>query len=448
MKDLKSMSEFIISEVRKNGADEVDVLIVNSTRASVKVRLGNIEELKQSNPKSLGIRVFKNKKTALTYTSDFREESLKKLARQTVEMAQVTDVDKFNGLPEDEYIGKANAQLSLYDTKIATISTDQKIGMAKELEQIGMKQNPLITNSDGSSWSDSRTKIALANSKGFYGEQDYSSCSLVLSLVAEKDGVKQTDYWYTNHLFYDKLDSIESVAKEAARRTVRKIGARKPKTQTVPVVFDPIAGQDLLSILSETVIGSAIYRKNSFLVDKLGQQIAVNDFTVIDDGLMNNGLASRLFDDEGTPSRKNVVIEDGIMKIFLSDCYSARKLGVKPTGSAMRGVSSGPSSGVTNFYLKNGAIPPEEIIAAVKNGLYLTSVNWVGINYVTGDYSRGAEGIWIENGKLTYPVQEFTVSGNLLGMMKNITMIGNDLVFRDSINAPTFLIKEMVISGS
>lgn len=448
MDNLKKISDFIIREAQKNGADESDVLIVNSTKASVKVRLGNIEELKQANPKSLGIRIFKNKKKALTYTSDFREESLKKLIRQTVEMAQITGEDKLCGLPESKYLGKATSPLTLFDPKIETIPTSEKIRLATEMEKIGMKQSPLITNSDGASWSDSRSKIALANSLGFYGEQEYSNCALVLSLVAEKDGVKQTDYWYTNHLFFDKLDSIESVAKTAADRTLRKLGARKPKTQTVPVVFDPNAGQDFLSILESTVVGTAIYRRNSFLIDKLNQEIAVKDFTLIDDGLLPDGLGSRLFDDEGLPSRKNVVIENGVLKKYLCDCYSAKKLGVEPTGSASRGVGSAPAPSTSNFYLQNGSIPPEEIIASVKEGLYLTSVHWVGVNYITGDYSRGAEGIWIENGKLTYPVQEFTVAGNMLDMMKNITMIGNDLKFRDSVNAPTFKIKELVISGS
>ncbi|PIS30854.1 MAG: peptidase [Candidatus Marinimicrobia bacterium CG08_land_8_20_14_0_20_45_22] len=448
MDNLKKISEFIIGEAAKNGADESDVLIVNSTKASVKVRLGNIEELKQANPKSLGIRIFKNKKKALTYTSDFREESLKKLVKQTVEMVQVTGEDKLCGLPDSQYLGKANVTLNLFDPKIETIPMSEKIRLATEIEKIGMKQSPLITNSDGASWSDSRSKIVLANSLGFYGEQEYSNCALVLSLVAEKDGVKQTDYWYTNHRFFNKLDPIESVAKIAAERTLRKLGARKPKSQTVPVIFDPNAGQDFLSILESTVIGTAIYRRNSFLIDKLNQEIAVKDFTLIDDGLMPDGLGSRFFDDEGLPSRKNVVIENGVLKKYLCDCYSAKKLGVEPTGSASRGVGSAPAPGASNFYLQKGSIPPEEMIASVKGGLYLTNVHWVGINYVTGDYSRGAEGIWIENGKLTYPVQEFTIAGNMLGMMKNITMIGNDLKFRDSVNSPTFKIKELVISGS
>ena len=448
MNNYKAISEYIIKEARRNGADQVDVLIVNSTNANITVRLGEIEELKQSNPKSLGIRVFKNQQKALTYTSDFREESLQNLIKKTVEIASVTGSDEYSGLPEKSLIGIADAKLPQSDPKIAEVSTDKKIRMLKDMEKTGMGKDPLITNSDGANWNDSRAHVVLANSEGFFGEEDYTSVNMSLSLMAEKDGVKQTDYWYSASRYLDRLDSIEKIATTAADRTLRKLGGRKPRTQKVPVVFDPVVAGDFITIISQTVVGNAIYNKNSFLVDKLNESIAVKDLTIIDDGLLKYGLGSRLFDDEGLPSRKNIVIDQGILKTYLCDCYSARKLGFKPTGSATRGVTSNPSSGTSNFYMQNGTTSPKEIIASVKNGLYLTSVDWVGINYVTGDYSRGASGIWIENGKLTYPVQEFTVAGNMLDMLNNITMIGNDLEFRNSIAAPTFKMKEMTISGS
>lgn len=448
MNDNKAISQMIIKQALKKGAQQVDVMIVNNTNTSITVRLGKIEELKQSNPKSLGIRVFKNKSKALTYTSDFRSESLQKLVNRTVEMASVTSRDEFNGLPEPVLLGIAQADLSQYDAKIDTIPTDQKIKLVTEMEKIGMDKDPLITNSDGANWSDSKSHLTLTNSEGFYGEQDYTSYNLSLSLVAEKDNVKQTDYWFSASRIYDRLDSIEEIASKAAERTLRKIGSKKPKTQKVPVVFDPLVGQDFLDIIANVVLGNAIYNKNSFLVDKLSQKIGVDQLTIIDDGLLQYGLGSRLFDDEGLPSRKNVVIENGVLKTYLCDCYSARKLKYPPTGSASRAVSSNPSSGTSNFYLQSGTISPKEIIASVKDGLYLTSVDWVGVNYVTGDYSRGAAGIWIKGGKLAYPVQEFTIAGNMLEMMKNISMIGNDLEFRFSTAAPTFKIDEMTISGT
>jgi PmbA protein len=448
MSDNKAISQMIIKQALKKGAQQVDVIIVNNTNTSITVRLGKIEELKQSNPKSLGIRVFKNKSKALTYTSDFRPESLQKLVNRTVEMASLTSHDEFNGLPEPELLGIAQADLSQFDAKIDTIPTDRKIKLVTEMEKLGMDKDPLITNSDGSNWSDSKSHVVLANSEGFYGEEDYTSYNVSLSLVAEKDNVKQTDYWFSASRFYNRLDSVEQIAAKGVERTIRKIGSKKPKTQKVPVVFDPMVGQDFLNIIANVILGNAIYSKNSFLVDKLNQKIGVDQLTIIDDGLLKYGLGSRLFDDEGLPSRKNVVIENGVLKTYLCDCYAARKLKHPPTGSASRGVSSNPTSGTSNFYLQNGTIPPAEIIASVKNGLYLTSVDWVGVNYVTGDYSRGASGIWIENGKLTYPVQEFTIASNMLEMMKNISLIGNDLEFRFSTAAPTFKIDQMTISGT
>jgi len=345
-------------------------------------------------------------------------------------------------------LGIASVKLPQFDQTISTLHTDKKIRMIKDMEKIGMDKDPLITNSDGASWSDRQSHIILANSEGFYGEENYSSFYLGLSLVAEKNAVKQTDYWSSASRYFDRLDSIEVIADKAAERTLRKLGGIKPKTQKVPVVFDPIVGRDFLNIIAQTIVGDSIYTKNSFLVDKLNESIGIEALTIVDDGLLEYGLGSRLFDDEGLPSRKNIIIEKGILKRYLCDCYSARKLGYPTTGSATRGVASNPSSGTSNFFMQNGQIPPGEIIASVKNGLYLTSVDWVGINYVTGDYSRGATGLWIENGKLTYPVQEFTVASNMLEMMKNITMIGNDLEFRSSTAAPTFKIKEMTISGS
>ena len=447
MEDLKNLSEYIIKEAKKRGADEVDVIIANTTRVSIDVRLGKIEELKQANPKSLGIRILKNKKTARTHTSDFRKDSIRKLIKQTVEMTDYISQDEFSGLPSEDLLGKSDAKLELYDEKVPGITTEEKISMLRRMEQIGMEQSDLITNSEGAGWSDSKSKVILANSSGFFGEENYTSCSMSLSLIAEKSGVKQTDYWSTTNRFLDKLEPLESGAKEAARRTVRKVGSRKPRTKKVPVVFDPIAGSDLLSILATAALGSSIYKRNTFLIDKLNTKIAIDELNLIDDGIMLNGIGSRSFDDEGLPSRVNKVIGNGVLKSYLCDCYSARKIGHPPTGSASRSTRSDISPSHTNFYMQNGNSTPGEIIGSVKDGLYLTSVHWVGVNYVTGDYSRGAEGVWIKNGKLSYPVQEFTVAGNILDMLNSIEMIGNDLKFRGSINAPTFLIKDMMVSG-
>jgi len=447
MKELIKIAETALSEAKRGGAEDADVILTNFTNSRIKVRLGKTEELRQSNPRTLGIRVFLGKRKALTFTSDLRPEAVHKMVSKAIEIARISDADEFNGLPDEALFGKFNGNLDLYDPEIARIDTAQKLKIANEVEALGLKQNPLITNSGGAFWSDSYGQTILLNSRGFSGTQDFSSCSLSLQLVAEKDGIKQTDYWWSGQRAFKKLDPIESIAKTAADRTVRKVGARKPTTQSVPVVFDPQAGADFLNIIASVIMGNSVYQKNSFLVDKIGQAIAVPELTIIDDATLPGGSDSYYFDDEGLAGRRNVIIENGVLKTYLCDCYSARKLKRSPTGSAHRGASSEPSPGTTNFFMQPGKYSPAEIIGTIPNGLYLTEVNWVGINYVTGDYSRGAEGLWIENGKITYPVQECTVAGNMLIMLNSIKMIGNDLEYRGAVNSPTFKIDQMMVSG-
>ncbi len=448
MQSLKDLAQYIIDTARQAGADEVDVVILDALKSSITVRLGKIEELKQASPKQLGIRVFKNKRKALTYSSDFRKDSLKSLIKRTVALVKVSSQDSFAGLPDKALLGVAKQPLALYDKKLETMSTERKIEMVQELEEKGLAKDKLITNSDGASWHDSRSRFLLANSKGFLATEQYSSCSLSLSLIAEKEGVKQRDYWSSSARYYDLLESIDSIASRAVHRTVRKIGAVKPQSQKVPVVFDPTTGRDFLSIIARTVVGDAIYRQRSFLAGREGDKIAADRVTIIDDGLLARGLGSRRFDDEGLPRRRNVVVDQGVLKTFLCDCYAARKLGMQPTGSASRDIKSEPSSGTSNFFMQSGEHTPKEIIASVEDGLLLTQVHWVGINYVTGDYSRGAEGMWIKNGRISHPVQEFTVAGNMNTMLSSVSMIGNDLTFRAPKNAPTFKVDELMISGS
>ena len=445
--ELKKITKHIIDKALKYGADQVDVVVTTSSNSEITIRLGEIEKLGSASPKGLGIRVFKNHKKAITSTSDFRQKSIDSLVKKTVEMATITSADEYSGLPEKDMQGIADSILNLYDIKLATISTEKKIQIVKKMEKIGMDYDKRIVNSDGAGWYDSVSKFALANSNGFYGEMETTRCSLSLSLLAEENGVKQTDYWSSSKRYFDKLDNIKSIAQTAAKRTLRKLGSTKPETQNVPVVFDPQVARDFMEIISSVILGSAIYRKQSFLLDMLKEKVAVDGLTIVDDGLMCDGIASRLFDDEGLPGRANVVIDNGVLKTYLTDTYTGKKLNMKSTGNASRGLGSNPSPAVTNFYMKNGNQAPEDIIKSVKNGLYLTNVHWTGINYITGDYSRGGEGIWIKDGKFSHPVQEFTVASNMKDMMKNIEMIGSDLEFRGSINAPTFKVSEMTISG-
>jgi PmbA protein len=454
MIDHQNLAIDILAELKRQGADETDIVIVDSTNLNVNVRLGKIEKIEEAGSKGLGIRAFKRSNsngslsTALTYTSDFSDRSLKQLVTETLNLAAVTSPDECNGLPPRELQGTYYGLINLFDEKVKNLSTDEKIQRAKEVEDIGMQYDKRITNSSGAWWNDDTSQIVYANSYGFVGTYKTTSCGFGVSLVGEHDGVMQTAGWWHSHRCLDKLEDAKQVGEEAARRTVRKLGARKVKTQTVPVVYDPMVGADFLEIIFNAISGASIYRKSSFLLDKLGKKIAVESLNVYDDAIMPDGPASRPFDAEGVKSDAIEVIKDGALQLYLCDAYSARKLHRTPTGSASRGFSSAPTVSPNNFYMKPGNYTREEIIKSVKHGLYLTNLYWTGVNPVTGDYSRGAEGIWIEHGEPTYPVQEIIVAGNLLTMMHNITMIGNDLDFRTPIAAPTFLVSEMVVSGS
>jgi len=448
MNELKDFAEFVLKVIRGEGVDEADLIIIESKSHHVKIRRGKIEELRFSNPKGIGLRIIKGKKCGVTFSNDFSKEKVKGQILKMIDMLEYMSEDSYVGLPDGELIGRSTREINTYDRLIEVIPTEDKIRMVRELEEEGFKYSPLIKNSEGAQWSDSVSNIVIGSTKGFVDGYSTTNYSMSLVLVAERSGSRQTDYWYTKSRFYKNLESIGSVAKKAAERAIRKLGAKKPKTSQVPVVFDPDVATDLIGIVATCVLGSRVFMKGSFLADKLGEVIGTDKVQLIDDPLLHAGLGSRPFDDEGVVSRKNVIVEDGVLRSYLCDSYSARKLNHPLTGSAVRSIGSVPSSGITNFYLEKGDVRKEDIIASVENGLYLTHVHWTGVNYVTGDYSRGAEGIWIENGKLSYPVHEFTVSGNVLDMLQNIKMVGSDLEFRDNISSPTILVDGLIVSGS
>jgi PmbA protein len=257
----------------------------------------------------------------------------------------------------------------------------------------------------------------------------------------------QRDYWYSSHRKFSKLESPVAVGTKAAERTLRRLGARRVKTQAAPVVFDPQMAASLLRHLAGAVSGSALYRKTSFLLGKLGEQIATRDVSIIDDARIPSALGSKPFDGEGLPTQRTTVVKDGMLNSYLLDSYSARKLGMQSTGSASRSFSDAPAASTTNLFLEPGTVSPEEIIRSVRSGLYVTELSGFGVNPVTGDYSRGVTGLWIENGELAYPVEEITIAGNLLSMFQNIEAIGNDLDLRSTVAAPTLKIAQMTIAG-
>lgn len=447
--DYRNLATELVAAMRKQGVDACDVMVVDSSEFNTDVRLGRVEKLEQSISKGLGLRIIKNGATALTYTTDFTDKSVKQLVSDTLDIVKVSNADPYNGLAPKEHLGVYGGRLDLYDESLARMSPEKKIELARETEDAGLKFDKRITNTEGASWSDTTSQYTLANSDGFAGQYRTTVASLYTSLLAEQDGVKQKDYWYSFNRFVNRLAPPKEIGEEAARRTVARLGGRKPKSQKVPVVVDPLVSRSFVSMLFGAASGRSVYRKSSFLIDRVGQEIASPLITIVDDAVIPDGPASRPFDAEGVKSAPMTLVEKGVLKSYVCDAYAARRLGLKPTGHAARGYQSMPGVGSTNLYMKAGSGDPKGMIKSVKNGLYLKALFGQGVNYVTGDISRGAAGFWIENGEVTYPVQEMTLAGNALDILKNISAVGNDLSFRfGGTAAPTLLINEMTVGGA
>lgn len=449
MQDYRSLAADVVAALKKQGADACDVYIVTNSRFNTTVRLGRVEKLEQAISKGLGLRVIKNGATAITFSTDFTDRAVKELVRDTMDIVKVSNSDQYNGLAPKEHLGVYDGKLMMFDETLAKAPAEKKISFVREAEDCGMKFDKRVTNSNGSRWTDNLTQVTLANSDGFVGQYQTTSASVFVGLVAEQDGVKQTDGWYTFNRYFSKLESPKAVGEEAARRAVRKLGGKKVKSQVAPVVVAPEVASELVDMIFGAASGGSIYRKASFLVGKVGEEIASPMITIVDDATLIDGPASRPFDGEGVKSSKVTVVENGKLENYVCDSYSARRLNLKPTGNAVRSYQSLPSVGSTNLFMKPGTSDPKEIVKSVKSGLYLTELNGFGVNQVTGDVSRGAVGYWIENGEITYPVQEITLAGNLMKMLKNISAIGNDLSFKlGTTAAPTLLISEVTIGGA
>ena len=438
----------LLAKAKRGGATEADIIIADGETFSVQVRLGAVDRLTKAREKHLGLRVFVGKRSASTSTSDFSADSLDQLVAETCTLAKAVVEDPVSGLPAADQMAGEVPDFDLYDP--TRLNTEQQIELAKRVEAAAMSTDERVTNSEGGDFDSSSGRVVLGNSHGFLGEYQSSSFSMSVSPIATDPvtGAMQRDSWYDVRRKFAKLDSPEMVGLEAARRTVRKLGARKVSTQRVPVVFDSETAGSLMGNLCSAVSGYALYKGASFLAGQLDKPLAPEFVTVYDDGRVVGGLGSRPFDGEGLPTRKTTVVERGVLKSYLLDTYSGRKLGLASTGNASRSVGENPSVGPTNFYLAPGTKTAQDIIKTVKQGLYVTDLIGFGINMVTGDYSRGASGFWIEGGELAYPVEEITIAGNLKDMFAGIEMIGSDLVLRGRIASPTVKITEMMVAGN
>ncbi|MBI1748299.1 MAG: TldD/PmbA family protein [Acidobacteria bacterium] len=443
----KEFAMDVVKAALHKGASDADVIIRDGDEFSVTVRMGEVETIKNVAAKKLGLRVFSGRRSAITSTANLVWTSVEALISETLALAKITSEDPVSGLPGAEEFSAGVEDVGIFHADVQALTLEARIDMARRVEKAALSVDPRILNSEGGEFSNSVGTLVLANSRGFAGEYRGTSASIVAVPIASENGSMQRDYWFSVKRSAAALESPELVGRKAAERALRRLGARSVKTQAVPVVFDSSMAASLIGTLCDAVCGSAIFRKSSFLVDKLGETIASRGVSIVDDGRLPGGLGSRPFDGEGLPSRVTPVIENGVLVNYLLDTYSAKKLSLQSTGNAARGVSTPPSVGPSNFYLKAGPYRPEEIIRSVSRGLYLTEMIGFGVNTVNGDFSQGAVGLWIENGELAFPVEEITIAGNLLDMFKNIEMIGNDLEFRSAIAAPTLKIAEMVISG-
>lgn len=435
--DLLHLAEDLVAYGRKQGADEIQVAIDEGTEFSVDVLEGKIEKLVQAGSKELSLKVILDKRTATASSSDLSLETLHGLIDNAVERARLTSQDPFAGLPEKEDIAVDVHRLGIFDPAVLELSPEKKITLAKETEAICLADKR-IGKSQGAGFETLHKRTILANSKGFSGTYRQTGCSLGVHLQCGEDDHLLEEGWFDFSRNFETLQTPEEVARTAIHRTTRLMGARKVKTQNVPVVFEPPMTAGLLGFLYGCLDGNAVYMKQTFLADRLGDAIAGNNVTIMDDGLMPGVPGAKPFDSEGVPVRSTAVIQDGLLKNYMLDTYAGRKCGLPSTGNA---------SGPNNFYLQAGKHAPDEIIASVDRGLLLTSTIGQGLVPTTGDMSRGAFGLWIENGKIAYPVAEITIAGNLGKMLKQIEMIGDDLTFRKAIAGPTIKIAEMTVGG-
>jgi PmbA protein len=431
----------------EHGATDAECTLAEGEEFSALVRMRSLERLKDAGSRAAGLRVLVGQRVGSSYTSDLSAEGIRKLVDSALEIAAISTEDPHAGLPDASELGALTGDLRLHSADIQSIDTDYRIEQARQTEEAAFTADPRITNSEGASFDAHAGERVFANSRGFLGSYRTSSCSISTTPVARDGEFMERDYWYSSARSYSKLESPSAIGRRAAQRTVRRLGARKVPTQKVPVVFDPQTARTLLANIFEAVEGDSIYRSASFLAGKLGERVASENVTIVDDGTLPGLFGTSPFDDEGVPSRRTVVIDRGVLRNYLLNTYTARKLGMRTTGNAARGITGNTGVGHGNLFLEKGERSPDEIVRGIRNGLYVTELIGSGVNIVTGDYSRGAAGQWIENGEFAYPVSEITIASTLQRMLTDIESIGSDLEFRGSVASPTLVIREMTVSG-
>jgi PmbA protein len=440
----------VVERARKGGADVAEAIAKSGSDLSTKVRLGETEVIEEAGHKSLGMRVIKQKRVALTSTSDLTPRGIDRFVKDALELVDISQEDPFAGPADPDLIARGElADLDLFDPAGGEVTAAQAIELAMRAEKAARDADPRITNTDGATFARQAGGWGLVLSGGFRGGYAGSYSTIVVSPIAEdEDGKKRRGFHYSSKRHLAELETPEAVGREATRRTLRKLGARKVPTCEAPVIFDPDAARSILGLMAGCVMGSSIWRKASYLVGREGTKVASDLVTIIDDPLIPRAPGSRPFDGEGLLARRNLVVEKGILRTYLCDSYSARKLGRASTGSAGRGSGGSVGPSTSNFLLQPSDTPAEDIIRSTKRGLYVTEMMGFGFNAVTGDFSRGASGFWIENGELAYPVAEVTISLNVDDIWQRIDAVGSDLDQRTSVASPTLRVSAMTIAGT
>ncbi len=443
--DSQNLLEDLIKKAKAAGADAADAVMFRSVSVSHAQRLGKMEKLEREESNDLGLRVFIGKRNAVVSSSDSSPEAINELVDRVVSMARVVPEDPYAGIAGEEEITKSFPQLDIYDA--VEPSADELINRAKECEEAALAVTG-ITNSGGAEASWGEASIALAASNGFSGAYNSSGHSISVSVLAGEKETMERDYDFSSAVYGSDLTNAAEIGKNAANKAIKRLNPRKPDTlNDISVVYDPRVSSSIMGHMMGAITGPAIARGTSFLKESLNKKIFADGINIVDDPHLHRGLRSKPFDGEGLGNRKQNIIEDGVLLTWLLSLSSARQLGLQSTGHASRGTSGNPSPSPTNLYMEPGKLSPAELIKDIKQGFFVTEMMGSSVNGLTGDYSRGAGGYWIENGEIAYPVSEATIAGNLKDMFLNLTP-ANDLVFRYGSNAPTIRIDGMTVAGN
>src|SRR5438874_3126226 len=440
---LSTLAQRLVEAAKRAGADAADAVAVRGVSQGVEVRDGRVEESERSEGDDVGLRVLVGRRQAVVSTNDVNGDGIGRLAERAVAMARVAPEDKYVGLADPAQLAREFPELDLLDPDIPATSELER--RAQEAEAAGLAVNG-VSKSGGSSASAGIGGMVLVTSTGFHGSYLRSSQGVSMTAISGEGTGMERDYDYTSALHASDLASPESVGRTAGERAVARTNPRKVETCKVPVVYDPRVSASLVGHLVGAINGASIARKTSFLKDRMGEQLFAKNIRIIDDPLRVRGLRSQTFDAEGVKVKKIALIDEGVLTTWLLDCATARELGLVTTGHAHRGVSSSPSPGSYNLHLEAGEPTPTELMSDIRAGFYVTDLIGSGVNGVTGDYSRGASGFWIDNGEIAYPVSEVTIAGHLLEIFKTLRP-ANDLEFRYGVNAPTVRIEGLTLGG-